>query len=73
MYPDLAEDFWQWDDGLMSMLFGTPRPFARQAFAARDKLVSQPQKWLKTGYAADTADADEKDTERTPVSRFALP
>lgn len=60
MYPDLAEDFWQWDDGLLSMLFGTPRLFAREAYAARDKLVGQLQAWLEAGYAST---ADEKDVD----------
>lgn len=35
MFPDISTDFWAWDDGLVGMLFGTPRLFARKAYAAR--------------------------------------
>ena len=59
MFPDMVEDFWQWDDGLLAMLFGTPRLFARQAYASRDKLVKRLEQWLSAGYAAGSGDGSE--------------
>lgn len=60
MFPDMAIDFWHWDVGLLAMLFGTPRLFARQAYASRDKLVGQLEQWLGAGYSVgdveETAD-----------------
>lgn len=59
MFPHLEEDFWHWDDGLLAMLFGTPRLFARQAYTARDKLVDQLEQWLSAGYAAGKGHVDD--------------
>lgn len=59
MFPEMQEDFWHWDDGLLAMLFGTPRLFALQAYASRDKLVSQLEQWLSAGYAAGNIEEDK--------------
>lgn len=64
MFPDISSDFWTWDDGLIGMLFGTPRPFARPAYAARDKLVNNLEVWLKAGYA-EPSDGSDPDWEPT--------
>lgn len=58
MFPDISSDFWTWDEGLIGMLFGTPRPFARPAYEARDKLVDKLEKWLKAGYAEPAVEND---------------
>lgn len=57
MYPDISSDFWTWDEGLVGMLFGKPRLFARAAYAARDSLVDKLEQWLAAGYAASTDDS----------------
>lgn len=58
MYPDISGEFWAWDEGLVGMLFGTPRLFARAAYSARDNLVDKLEKWLAAGYAASANDSD---------------
>lgn len=58
MYPDISGEFWAWDEGLVGMLFGTPRLFARAAYSARDSLVDKLEQWLAGGYAASTDDSD---------------
>jgi cytochrome P450 len=58
MYPDISHEFWAWDEGLVGMLFGTPRLFARAAYSARDSLIDKLEKWLAAGYAASTDDSD---------------
>ena len=63
MYPDISGEFWAWDEGLVGLLFGTPRLFARAAYAARDSLVDKLEQWLAAGYAAF---ADEGDPDWEP-------
>lgn len=58
MYPDISHEFWAWDEGLVGMLFGTPRIFARAAYSARDRLVDKLEQWLAAGYAASTDGSD---------------
>ena len=58
MYPDISGEFWAWDEGLVGMLFGTPRIFARAAYSARDSLVDKLEQWLVAGYAASIDDSD---------------
>ena len=58
MYPHISSEFWAWDEGLVGMLFGTPRLFARAAYSARDSLVDKLEQWLAAGYAASTEDSD---------------
>lgn len=58
MYPNISSEFWAWDEGLVGMLFGTPRLFARAAYSARDNLVDKLEQWLAAGYAASTEDSD---------------
>ena len=58
MFPDISGEFCTWDEGLVGMLFGTPRLFARAAYAARDGLVDKLEQWLAAGYAASTNDSD---------------
>lgn len=50
MHPDLHKDFWIWEQNLLTLLFGTPRIFARQAYAARERLLTKLGKWLEEGY-----------------------
>jgi hypothetical protein len=71
MFPDISIDFWTWDEGLVGMLFGTPRLFARAAYAARDTLVDKLEKWLAAGYAApvDESDPDWEPTFGAKVMR----
>jgi hypothetical protein len=64
MYPDISSYFWTWDEGLVGMLFGTPRLFAHKAYAARDTLVDRLEKWLAAGYAAPV---DENDPDWEPT------
>lgn len=63
MYPDISGEFWAWDEGLVGMLFGTPRLFARAAYSARDSLVEKLERWLAAGYAASSADESDPDWE----------
>lgn len=58
MWPNISSEFWAWDEGLVGMLFGTPRLFARAAYAARDSLVDKLEQWLAAGYAAKVDDSD---------------
>lgn len=58
MYPDISGEFWTWDEGLVGMLFGTPRLFARATYSARDSLVDKLEQWLAIGYAASTDESD---------------
>jgi hypothetical protein len=71
MFPDISTDFWTWDEGLVGMLFGTPRLFARKAYAARDTLVDKLEQWLAAGYAApvDESDPDWEPTFGAKVMR----
>jgi cytochrome P450 len=62
MYPGISNEFWAWDEGLVGMLFGTPRLFARAAYSARDSLIDKLEQWLAGGYAAST-DESELDWE----------
>ncbi|KAL4744362.1 cytochrome P450 [Aspergillus terricola var. indicus] len=50
MHPDLHKDFWIWEQNLLTLLFGTPRIFARQAYASRERLLAKLSKWLEHGY-----------------------
>jgi len=63
--PNLPTDFWRWDDGLIGMLFGTPRLFAKEAYDARDRLLDGLTGWLEAGYAA-TAQAESTDVDWEP-------
>ena len=47
---------------MLGLLFGTPRLFAREAFAARDATVSKLQKWLEHGYE-QTRNIEDPDWE----------
>jgi hypothetical protein len=71
MFPDISTDFWTWDEGLVGMLFGTPRLFARAAYTARDTLVDKLEQWLVAGYAApvDESDPDWEPTFGAKVMR----
>ena len=62
MYPDISHEFWAWDEGLVGMLFGTPRLFARAAYSARDSVVEKLEQWLAAGYAT-TANENDPDWE----------
>ncbi|THC96853.1 hypothetical protein EYZ11_003677 [Aspergillus tanneri] len=50
MHPDLHKDFWIWEQNLLTLLFGTPRIFARQAYSARERLLTKLERWLEHGY-----------------------
>ncbi|KAK5113202.1 hypothetical protein LTR62_003538 [Meristemomyces frigidus] len=50
MFPDFDKDYRTWEDGMLGMLFGTPRMFAKKSYAARDATVGKLEKWLQTGY-----------------------
>jgi cytochrome P450 len=71
MFPDISSEFWSWDEGLVGMLFGTPRLFARAAYAARDSLVDKLEEWLAAGYASpvDKSDPDWEPTFGARVMR----
>ncbi|KAL1586005.1 hypothetical protein WHR41_04733 [Cladosporium halotolerans] len=71
MFPDISSDFWTWDEGLIGMLFGTPRLFAWSAYAARDCLVDKLSQWLSAGYAQpiDGSDPDWEPTFGARVMR----
>jgi hypothetical protein len=71
MFPDISTDFWTWDEGLVGMIFGTPRLFARKAYAARDTLVDKLEQWLVAGYAVpvDESDPDWEPTFGAKVMR----
>jgi cytochrome P450 len=58
MFPDISSEFWTWDEGLVGMLFGTPRLFAHAAYAARDSLVDKLERWLAVGYASPVDESD---------------
>ncbi|KAK4580081.1 hypothetical protein LTR86_000283 [Recurvomyces mirabilis] len=63
MHPDFDKDYQTWEDGMLGMLFGTPRLFARGAYAARDSAVSKLEKWLEAGYSSTTGNQDDLDWE----------
>lgn len=71
MFPDISGDFWTWDEGLVGMLFGTPRLFARESYAARDNLINKLEQWLAAGYAepVNESDPDWEPTFGTRVMR----
>ena len=48
--PDFGTEFWPFEHGLLDMLFGTPRLFARQAYNSRDRLLENMKNWLNEGY-----------------------
>ncbi|KAK4184517.1 cytochrome P450 [Podospora australis] len=50
MYPDLHRDFWVWERNLMTLLFGTPKFLARDAFEARENMLDKLESWLAHGY-----------------------
>ncbi|MCJ1247514.1 hypothetical protein MMC30_004728 [Trapelia coarctata] len=62
MHPDLHNDFWIWEQNLLTLLFGTPKIFARQAYAARESLLSKLGVWLDEGYN-HTAGLDDPEWE----------
>jgi hypothetical protein len=64
IFPDISSEFWSWDEGLVGMLVGTPRLFARAAYTARDSLVDKLEQWLAVGYAST---ADESDPDWEPI------
>jgi cytochrome P450 len=63
MYPDFDKDYRTWEDGMLAMLFGTPRLFAREAYAARDASVAKLEEWLKSGYANTSEVNSDQDWE----------
>lgn len=50
MYPAFDKDYRIWEDNMLGLLFGKPRLFARDAYAARDSTVRKLQSWLEGGY-----------------------
>ncbi|KAL1605006.1 hypothetical protein SLS60_004549 [Paraconiothyrium brasiliense] len=66
MYPDFDVDYRVWEDNLLTLLFGTPRLFAREAYRARDACVEKLEKWLQTGYQHPMQDGEDPDW--TPYS-----
>ncbi|KAH9820419.1 Cytochrome-P450 [Teratosphaeria destructans] len=50
MHPDFDLDYRVWEDNMLGLLFGTPRLFARKAYAARDRTVRKLETWLEEGY-----------------------
>ncbi|OAA76648.1 Cytochrome P450 [Akanthomyces lecanii RCEF 1005] len=58
MHPDLQGDFWIWEQNLLTLLFGTPKLFARQAYESRDRLLVKLEAWLAHGYK-HTAELDD--------------
>jgi hypothetical protein len=70
MYPDFDVDYQAWEDGMLAMLFGTPRLFARKAYAARDACVVRMEQWLKVGYEATAQLVDDPDWESFFGSRI---
>ena len=58
MHPNFDKDYRVWEDNMLAMLFGKPRLFARDAYAARDTTVAKLQSWLEEGYKHSKPDDD---------------
>ncbi|KAK3070462.1 hypothetical protein LTR53_010418 [Teratosphaeriaceae sp. CCFEE 6253] len=63
MYPDFDHDYRTWEDNMLAMLFGKPRLFARDAYAARDATVKRLETWLEAGYNETTRDDEDVEWE----------
>ncbi|EMC99922.1 hypothetical protein BAUCODRAFT_30342 [Baudoinia panamericana UAMH 10762] len=63
MYPDFGVEYQIWEENMLGMLFGTPRLFARQAYAARDSTVRKLERWLEEGYRHSPANGEDLDWE----------
>ena len=63
MHPDLDRHFWKWEEGMLGLLFGVPRLFAREAYAARDVLVRKLGGWLEDGYRRGQSVTDDDDDD----------
>lgn len=44
-YPELEEDFFEFDRGFLTMFFGVPRIFTRRIYNLRDKILDQLEEW----------------------------
>ena len=47
--PELAELFWDFDEGLTPLLFGMPTPSARKAHASRAKVIKAMNEYFERG------------------------
>ncbi|TKA73608.1 hypothetical protein B0A55_05718 [Friedmanniomyces simplex] len=63
MFPDFGRDYRTWEDNMLGMLFGTPRLFARTAYAARDATVQKLEAWLQAGYDQPLKDSEDPEWE----------
>jgi hypothetical protein len=47
VYPDIAEDFFTFDAGILKILYGTPKFLAGDVYAALKRLIRGTEQWLK--------------------------
>jgi hypothetical protein len=47
MNPNLAKDFWVFDENMLKLVYGLPRLLARRGHEARDHLVDSATRWLE--------------------------
>ncbi|KAL2432644.1 Cytochrome P450 monooxygenase efuG [Exophiala dermatitidis] len=47
--PDLAEQFWQYEAGLLARFYGLPRLVKPDAYSCMDVMLNRTQEWLQRG------------------------
>lgn len=57
--PDLAKDFWVFDENMLKLVYGLPRLLARKGHEARDRLVEGAVGWLEDAKRSGDIDSAE--------------
>ncbi|KAL2426772.1 Cytochrome P450 monooxygenase calL [Exophiala dermatitidis] len=62
--PDLAEQFWQYEAGLLARFYGLPRLLKPEAYSCMDVMLDRTQDWLQRGLSQyHTMPPEEPDWE----------
>ena len=68
LYPSAAEDFWEYDAGMLRMVYGAPRFMIPKIYAALDRLLVGFEAWMKDSHDRGylSADKSHNDKESRP-------
>lgn len=50
VYPDLTQDFWDFDKGMLSLFYGLPKVMLPEEYKARDKTIRGLQQWHRVAW-----------------------
>lgn len=67
VYPQITEDFLEYDQGILDLVFGVPRLFKPRAYAAQERMLQGFVRWIQ---AVDKETEDRKPDTHDPKEEW---